>query len=114
MKKIIYGILSLAILFSFSCSNIPSQSKIKEDLVGITTYRQGLQYWWVFEKTSEIKEVKIVSKVQSEDTLELVTDLVLVDENNGNFSLNLTMFYKKDNKTWKLDRVFQNRYAKID
>jgi len=114
MKKGLFLMLSLAVLFLVGCSGVPSASNIKKDLMGKSTNRAGLQYWWDFEKTSEIKKIKIVNKVQSKEEIEYNVDLTLNDENHGKFFLNLTLTYVKVGDKWQMTGIYQNKYIKLD
>ena len=113
-KRIYLLLLSLSLLLIFACSQIPDSGKIKEDLIGKSTHRNDTEYWWDFEKISEIKECKIISKNQTVDKIEYIVNLNLEDsENKGKFFLELIINYEKEKDKWQMINIYQKKYRKI-
>ncbi|HOV14653.1 MAG TPA: hypothetical protein PK771_10245 [Spirochaetota bacterium] len=112
MKKSIYLLLSLSLLLFFGCS--PDVGKIKKDLMGKSTYRADTKYWWDFEKISEIKECKIISKNETKDKAEYIVNLRMEDsKDKDKFFLELVINYKKEKGKWIMEKIYQRNYNKI-
>ncbi len=112
LKRALLLVMSLSFLLVIGCT--PNEGKIKGDLMGKSTYRAGVTYWYEFEKKEEIKSFKITNKKQTKDSIEYVIEMKLENHHDKEkYFLELLVDYKKEKSGWVIKRLHQQKFNKL-